>query len=100
MDHNGRVKQPCCIGSADTKSLKPICEDCGLGCYSVLVANGITGAWQFTYLAVNLMPWFEGSATKLSLLMIDKELWDFILQAIYPIPTKCWRIHSMKTSVD
>jgi hypothetical protein len=44
LDHMGRVKQPCCIGSADTKSLKPICEDCGLGCYSVLVANGITGA--------------------------------------------------------
>ena len=44
LDHMGRVKQPCCIGSADTKSLKPICEDCGLGCYSVLVANGISGA--------------------------------------------------------
>jgi hypothetical protein len=44
LDHMGRVKQPCCIGSADAKSLKPICEDCGLGCYSVLVANGISGA--------------------------------------------------------
>ena len=44
LDHKGRVKQPCCIGSADTKSLKSICEDCGLGCYSVLVANGIKGA--------------------------------------------------------
>ncbi|MGI0023809.1 MAG: radical SAM protein [Nitrososphaera sp.] len=43
LDHMGRVKQPCCIGSADTKGLKPICEDCGLGCYSVLVAQGITG---------------------------------------------------------
>jgi len=39
----GKIKQPCCIGSADTKALKPICED-GLGCYSVLVANGIAGA--------------------------------------------------------
>jgi len=39
----GRVKQPCCIGGADAKSLKLICEDCGLGCYSVLVANGISG---------------------------------------------------------
>ena len=44
LDHMGRVKQPCCIGGADAKSLKPICEDCGLGCYSVLVANGISGA--------------------------------------------------------
>ena len=44
LDHMGRVKKPCCIGSADSKALKPICEDCGLGCYSVLVAQGITGA--------------------------------------------------------
>ena len=43
LDHKGRIKQPCCIGSADAKALKPICEDCGLGCYSVLVANGIVG---------------------------------------------------------
>ena len=32
-----------CIGSADSNSLKPICEQCGLGCYSVLVAQGIKG---------------------------------------------------------
>jgi len=44
LDHMGRVKQPCCIGSADSKGLKPICEQCCLGCYSVLVANGITGS--------------------------------------------------------
>lgn len=44
LDHLGRVKQPCCIGSSDTeRGLKPICERCGLGCYSVLVANGIKG---------------------------------------------------------
>jgi Fe-coproporphyrin III synthase len=44
LDHLGRVKKPCCIGSSDTKNgLKPICERCGLGCYSVLVANGIKG---------------------------------------------------------
>jgi sulfatase maturation enzyme AslB (radical SAM superfamily) len=43
LDHLGRTKHPCCIGSADTKALKPICEECGLGCYSVLVANGISG---------------------------------------------------------
>jgi hypothetical protein len=34
-------------GSADNSSSKnaskPICEECGLGCYSVLVAKGITG---------------------------------------------------------
>lgn len=44
LDHRGRVKHPCCIGSADTKSVRPICEDCGLGCYSILVAQGIRGA--------------------------------------------------------
>jgi sulfatase maturation enzyme AslB (radical SAM superfamily) len=44
LDHMGRVKQPCCIGSADSKGLKPLCEDCGLGCYSILVAQGITGS--------------------------------------------------------
>jgi Fe-coproporphyrin III synthase len=44
LDHMGRIKQPCCIGSADVKnSMKPICEDCGLGCYSILVAQGIRG---------------------------------------------------------
>jgi hypothetical protein len=44
LDHMGRVKQPCCIGSADAKSMKPICEGCGLGCYSILVAQGIKGS--------------------------------------------------------
>jgi len=44
LDHMGRTKQPCCIGSADSKGIKPICEECGLGCYSVLVAQGIRGA--------------------------------------------------------
>jgi len=45
LDHMGRIKQPCCIGSADSNknAAKPICEECGLGCYSVLVANGIKG---------------------------------------------------------
>ncbi|MFL6331640.1 MAG: hypothetical protein ACJ705_11585 [Nitrososphaeraceae archaeon] len=43
LDHMGRIKQPCCIGSADgsKNASKPICEQCGLGCYSVLLANGI-----------------------------------------------------------
>jgi Fe-coproporphyrin III synthase len=44
LDHMGRIKQPCCIGSADSKGLKPICEQCGLGCYSILVAQGVKGA--------------------------------------------------------
>jgi MoaA/NifB/PqqE/SkfB family radical SAM enzyme len=43
LDHMGRVKLPCCIGSADRGALKPRCEECGLGCYSVLVAQGIKG---------------------------------------------------------
>ena len=43
VDHMGREKLPCCIGSADKNSMKPICEDCGLGCYSVLVGFGMKG---------------------------------------------------------
>lgn len=43
VDHMGREKKPCCIGSADKDSMKPICEDCGLGCYSVLIGYGIKG---------------------------------------------------------
>ena len=43
VDHLGREKRPCCIGSAEDKSMKPICEDCGLGCYSVLVGYGMKG---------------------------------------------------------
>ena len=43
LDHMGRAKLPCCIGSSDSKGLKPICEECGLGCYSILVAKGIKG---------------------------------------------------------
>jgi sulfatase maturation enzyme AslB (radical SAM superfamily) len=44
LDHKGKIKQPCCIGSSDNKALKPMCEKCGLGCYSILVAQGIKGA--------------------------------------------------------
>jgi MoaA/NifB/PqqE/SkfB family radical SAM enzyme len=44
VDHMGREKMPCCIGSADKNSLKPRCEECGLGCYSVLVGFGIRGS--------------------------------------------------------
>jgi organic radical activating enzyme len=43
LDHMGRVKQPCCIGSANNKGLKPICEKYGLGCYSIPVSQGIKG---------------------------------------------------------
>lgn len=43
VDHKGRDKMPCCIGSAEKNSMKPICEDCGLGCYSVLIGYGIKG---------------------------------------------------------
>jgi Fe-coproporphyrin III synthase len=44
LDHVRRIKQPSCIGSADSKSKKPLCEDCGLGCYSVRVVRGIKGS--------------------------------------------------------
>lgn len=47
VDHMGREKKPCCIGSAEKDSMKPICEDCGLGCYSVLVGYGIKGSNNF-----------------------------------------------------
>lgn len=43
VDHMGREKHPCCIGSAEKESMKPICEECGLGCYSVLVGYGMKG---------------------------------------------------------
>jgi Fe-coproporphyrin III synthase len=43
VDHLGREKRPCCIGSAEKDSMKPICEDCGLGCYSVFITNGLKG---------------------------------------------------------
>ena len=43
VDHLGREKRPCCIGSAENESMKPICEECGLGCYSVLVGYGVKG---------------------------------------------------------
>ena len=41
VDHKGREKLPCCIGSAEKDSMKPICEQCELGCYSVLMGYGI-----------------------------------------------------------
>jgi MoaA/NifB/PqqE/SkfB family radical SAM enzyme len=43
LDHMGKIKQPCCIGSADRSAIKPICEDCGLACYSVFLARGFRG---------------------------------------------------------
>jgi len=43
LDHMGREKRPCCIGSAENNSMKPRCEECGLGCYSVLLGYGIKG---------------------------------------------------------
>jgi len=43
VDHKGREKMPCCIGSAEKDGLKPSCEKCGLGCYSVLMGYGIRG---------------------------------------------------------
>jgi MoaA/NifB/PqqE/SkfB family radical SAM enzyme len=43
VDHLGREKIPCCIGSSEKKSIKPICEECGLGCYSVLLQHGLKG---------------------------------------------------------
>ena len=43
VDHMGREKNPCCIGSAEEKSMKPRCEECGLGCYSVLIGYGMKG---------------------------------------------------------
>ena len=44
LDHMGREKLPCCIGSAEKDSMKPRCEECGLGCYSVSLAYGLKGS--------------------------------------------------------
>ncbi len=43
VDHLGREKRPCCIGSAEKDSMSPRCEECGLGCYSVLLGYGMKG---------------------------------------------------------
>lgn len=43
LDHMGRIKKPCCIGSAQRDASKPICENCGLACYSVFLAQGFKG---------------------------------------------------------
>jgi len=43
VDHKGREKLPCCIGSAEKDGMKPNCEKCGLGCYSVLMGYGMKG---------------------------------------------------------
>jgi hypothetical protein len=45
LDHMGREKKPCCIGSADSKSLKPICEDCGL----CLLLMGLLDKYLFNF---------------------------------------------------
>jgi len=58
LDHMGRIKQPCCIGTTDGKGLRPICEQWGLGCYSVLVAQGIKGheiLYRFTNSLINIL---------------------------------------------
>jgi len=43
VDHMGREKLPCCIGSYKKDSMKPRCEECGIGCYSVSLAYGLKG---------------------------------------------------------
>jgi len=43
VDHKGQEKHPCCIGSSEIDSMKPRCEECGLGCYSVMLGYGIKG---------------------------------------------------------
>ncbi len=40
LDHLGRIKEPCCIGGKDINN-KPLCDECGLGCYSILITQGI-----------------------------------------------------------
>ncbi len=43
VDHRGREKMPCCIGSAEKDGMKPNCEKCGVGCYSVMMGYGLKG---------------------------------------------------------
>ncbi|MGH9922028.1 MAG: radical SAM protein, partial [Nitrososphaerales archaeon] len=38
LDHLGRVKKPCCIGSGKEDQVKPICERCGLAPYSSILS--------------------------------------------------------------
>jgi len=38
LDHLGRVKKPCCIGSGKEDQIKPICERCGLAPYSSILS--------------------------------------------------------------
>jgi len=41
LDHRGDEKNPCCLGSAKTDDLKPMCENCGMSNYSSLFVRGI-----------------------------------------------------------
>ena len=43
VDHRGREKMPCCIGSAEKDGMMPNCEKCGVGCYSVMMGYGLKG---------------------------------------------------------
>ncbi len=43
VDHRGREKMPCCIGSAEKDGIMPNCEKCGVGCYSVMMGYGLKG---------------------------------------------------------
>ncbi|MCH8323999.1 MAG: radical SAM protein, partial [Thaumarchaeota archaeon] len=49
VDHMGREKMPCCIGSAEKDSMKPRCGECGLGCYSFLMSLGIKGSEMISH---------------------------------------------------
>jgi hypothetical protein len=55
LDHMGRVKLPCCIGSLDNKALQPICEDYGLGWYSVLVQMAFQVHSNTQHIAIALL---------------------------------------------
>ncbi|MBM3905311.1 MAG: hypothetical protein FJ354_01320 [Thaumarchaeota archaeon] len=41
VDCMDREKRPYCIGSTESDSIKPICEDCAQGCYSVIGGYGL-----------------------------------------------------------
>ncbi len=41
LDHRGDTKNPCCLGSAKSDDMKPMCENCGMSNYSSLFSRGI-----------------------------------------------------------
>lgn len=44
LDHMGRIKYPCYMGSSNPDMIKPICERCGVGPHSIICSFGVSDA--------------------------------------------------------